>query len=331
MNGNCCQRQRGVAIITVLLIVALVSILAMQMTDRLQYQLRRSQMLLSLDQAQWINLGAEAFAEQVLDQDFKDADERVHLGQYWASGAQQFPLDDGGMLRGQIYDRQACFNLNAVGQEKEGDNSTLRTLSVRQIQALFEAQQVDAYQAEQMADTLADWIDEDDVATGNMGAEDSEYGGKSVPYLTANSPLVDIGELPEITGFNGAVMRKIASTICVLPQETSLKINVNTVTEPAIFVALFTPALSMSQAEELIRNRPVDGYKTVEDFLAESALSGIPVDDKVKGELDISSSWFEVKAETYWGGTVLASHSLLKRNGKNSWIVIRRQLGGLGE
>lgn len=336
-------RQQGVAILTVLLIIALVVVIATSMTDRLQYQLRRSQMLISLDQGLWINIGAEQFAEAVLNQDFADSPDKVHLEQYWASGEQVYPLD-GGTLTGKIVDKQACFNVNGLAAQTANtttntDNNNRqrrqqdvnRPLPTRQLQGLLEAKEIDSYQAEKIADALTDWVDKNNVPTGSMGAEDSTYISKSEPYLPANSPIVDIGELPAVSGVTAGVMAKVSQAICALPGETTITVNVNTVKDPAVFAGLFAPDMTIDMAQNLIENRPSSGYDSVADFLAEPALQRVTVSENVKSELAVTSSWFEVRAETNWGGITLRSRSLLHKEGDKQWTVVRRQLGGPDE
>ena len=78
------QTPKGVALITVMLIIALIAILATQMTARLQLQMQRTTNIGSNQQAYWYAMGAEAFAKRILIQSFEDDAEVTHLGQLWA-------------------------------------------------------------------------------------------------------------------------------------------------------------------------------------------------------------------------------------------------------
>ena len=60
------QRQQGVAIITVLLVIAIVAAIAVKMSGQLRYQLARTSAHESSEQAYWHWLSAEALAQQVL-------------------------------------------------------------------------------------------------------------------------------------------------------------------------------------------------------------------------------------------------------------------------
>ena len=89
---NTKRSSKGVALITVMLIVALIAILATQMTARLQLQMQRTSNLASNQQAYWYAMGAEAFAKRILAQSFEDNEEVTHLGQMWAQGESTFPV-----------------------------------------------------------------------------------------------------------------------------------------------------------------------------------------------------------------------------------------------
>lgn len=107
--------QRGVALITVMLVVALAVVLATKMSAALMFQIQRTENLSSNQQAYWYAMGAEAFAKTVLTLSFKNNEDKsvTHLGQIWASGETSFPVDLGS-ISGEISDMHSCFNLNAL-------------------------------------------------------------------------------------------------------------------------------------------------------------------------------------------------------------------------
>jgi len=108
--------HRGVALITVMLMVALAAILATQMTTKLQLQLQKSINIESNNQAYWYAMGAEAFSKRVLVMSFDGEDDVTHLGQLWAQGENSYPVEYGD-ITGEITDLQSCFNLNALRTE----------------------------------------------------------------------------------------------------------------------------------------------------------------------------------------------------------------------
>ena len=85
-------RQRGVALITAVLIVALATILAINVTFRGMVDQRRSANLLAFDQGFEVALGAEAWAADFLKQDAQDS-QQDHLGETWAQSMPPLPID----------------------------------------------------------------------------------------------------------------------------------------------------------------------------------------------------------------------------------------------
>ena len=104
------KNQRGVALITVMLIVALAAIITAQMTTRLHTQIQRSTNITFNQQAYWYALGAEAFTKRVLMKAFKDEPHVTHLEQIWAAQETSYPVEFG-EISGAITDLQSCLNL----------------------------------------------------------------------------------------------------------------------------------------------------------------------------------------------------------------------------
>ncbi len=106
------SRQRGVALIMAVLIVALATILAVNVTFRGMVDQRRAANLFALDQGFEVALGAEAWAADILRKDAQDS-QTDHFGEIWAKSMAALPIDEGvGTVEGRIEDMQGRFNLN---------------------------------------------------------------------------------------------------------------------------------------------------------------------------------------------------------------------------
>lgn len=116
------QRQRGVALLMVLLILALMMVLASAMTERTARLYQQTATTLDSLQAKWYALGAETMAAALLQRDALDSPNQTHLAQNWAQEGRRFTVNDG-EINATITDGQACFNLNAInrgsGEESE--------------------------------------------------------------------------------------------------------------------------------------------------------------------------------------------------------------------
>lgn len=88
-------RQRGVALLMVLLILALMMVLASAMTERSARMYQQTATTLDNLQAKWYALGAETLAAALLQRDALDSPNQTHLAQNWAQQGRRFAVNDG--------------------------------------------------------------------------------------------------------------------------------------------------------------------------------------------------------------------------------------------
>jgi len=323
------QRQSGVALLTVLLILSLMVILAANMTSRLQLEMRRTTNLATFTQAKWYAFSGEEFVKKVIQQDLKDSPNVVHLSQYWATKGSAYPLNDG-VIGGEVKDLQSCFNLNALSQPNDKKDGQ-RPLPAKQFMALLELLEIEPYLAEQITDSVRDWIDADTVLVSSVGAEDAHYESLSPAYLPANGPMGHGSEFRVINGVTAEIYKKVRPYICAIP-ESEMKINVNTIEseQAALLAAIFTPNLSLEDAQSVIGDRDDEGYKNVEAILAHSALSGIDIKKTgIKETLAVISNYFLLDMKADFGEAQFRVETLFKRQDKTTNLsAIRRQYGG---
>ncbi|TMX34607.1 type II secretion system minor pseudopilin GspK [Vibrio sp. Hep-1b-8] len=326
------RKQRGVALIIVLLLLAVMVSIAASMADRLFGQFRRASNQLNYQQAYWYSVGAEALAEVGLKQSFRDSD-TINLSQPWALEEQTYPLDYG-TLKGRLVDKQACFNLNALAAATDQPSSSRSPYLVEVFQRLLEELEVESYQAEMISQSLWEYLDSNDVSNSSAGVEDSYYESISPAYLTANSMLSDSSELRAVNQASGEVVHKVLPYVCAIPT-SDFRLNVNTLQpdQAELLSALFYPHLATSEAKKLLDSRPFDGWTTVDEMLSEGAFSGI--DEKVlqqaKGYLAVTSAYFEMDVEIVVDDSRVRVRSLLFSNNQETATVIRRRFGGIGE
>jgi general secretion pathway protein K len=324
---------RGVALITVMLIVALIAILATQMTARLQLQMQRTTNIASNQQAYWYAMGAEAFAKRVLVQSFADNAEVTHLGQIWAQGESTFPVDLG-EITGEITDLNSCFNLNALRNDDDDSNNIGNITTKSPARAAFEEllivmniEGVGSFEAQYMADALTDWLDANSSISSSGGAEDNDYAAKAFPYLAANNYLASIGELRVVEHFTVNVINKLKDYACVLPNTNLNKINVNTIAldKPEILVAML--GISQNEATQALTARGEEGFKSVDEFFNLSELSKAKITPEKKQQFAVTSEYFKLKTTASFNNSYFALNTIMKVDNKNNISVISRIIG----
>jgi len=351
------HHYRGVALITVMLVVALAATIATQMLGRLQFQVQRTTNISLNQQAYWYAMGAEALAKRVLFTTFKDEPEITHLDQLWAQGETSYPVEYG-TITGEIIDLQACFNLNALRSKGKDDDTVSKGISsgddaskkeispstedtstgteknnlsardtlARLIVAL-DLEGVNDFSAESMVDALTDWLDEDDAIVSPSGAEDNDYAAREFPYLTANNYLASINELRIIEHFTLPVINALKEYACVLPSDNLFKINVNTLTTEKAKLLQAILDISSGDAEQILSARDAKGFKNIEEFFSLPEVSNLQLNNGQKEYFVVDSEYFTLKASTEFNQSYFFLNSILAVDDSNNITVISRKIG----
>ena len=215
------RRQRGVALIIALVLVALATILAWKISFQGYLERRRSTGFLAAEQAVQFGDGAEALAADILTHDMQQ-NKQFTLNQDWAQPSQALPISspsdpDGepiGTLQGRLEDMQGRFNLNNLGRV-----TTVNGKQAQDPQPLLQFQRllVSLNLEPKWAGIARDWIDADDLPGNPDGAEDAVYTAQTPPYRTGNWPMLSPTELMNMPGFGADRYRKIAPYVTALP------------------------------------------------------------------------------------------------------------------
>lgn len=313
------NRTRGVALLTVLVIVAIATVLCAGMLRSQRQSLLHAGGLFHQDQAWLYTQGAEDFVRDLLAEDLKSDKRRNkqvdHQGETWAQPFPPFPVE-GGMVRARVEDLQGRFNLNRLAEEDDS-NGPANVLFRQLLQALG--------LPDTLAPAIADWIDPDDNPREGEGAEDDYYSRLPQPYRTANQPLADVSELRLVRGVTPQVLAKLRPYVAALPREAL--INANTMS-PTLLSALL-PALTPTTARELAAQVPKEGYATLDEFLSQPAFNGLGngEKDRLRQLLDVRSQYFLLIADADIGGRHSVVHAVMARGDSGTLQVISRDLG----
>lgn len=308
------DRQRGVALITAVLVVALATILAVDVAFSGYLDQRRTATLFVLDRGFELALGAEAFAADALQQDDKKQD---HAGESWAMPI-TLPVD-GGQLEGYLEDMQGRFNLNNLVKE----DSAVNPDAVAQFRRLLQSLQIDT----KWAGMIADWIDANNVAEVPDGAEDNVYSGETPPYLTPNMPITRVSELLALKGFGLENYQKLEPYITALPVGTPL--NICTAAGPLLdsLTGENGPKQYSTDPRSLEKNRQDGCYPTLTQV--EQSFGNDEEYKKLKAKpgLAETSGYFRANVWVTIGTTEFNLYSLLHRNSNGQTRAILRSFG----
>ncbi len=315
------RRERGVALITVLLVVAIVTVVSAAMVARQQLSIRASSNQLQARQAWHYALGGEALAQAMLARDLRSAaggepgasgEAAVvdHLLEPWAQPLPAFEIDQGEILV-RIEDLAGRFNLNDLLRDQQPNPA-----AVEQFRRLLLRLQISAPYAER----LLDWLDPDQQPSGEYGAEDNAYLALDPPYRNAGRRLHDLSELRLLLDMREEDFQRLAPYVAALPPNVPLNVN----TASPMVLSSLSDNLSLGAAESLVELRRVAPFRNSAAFLAQPAMAGTTLQGTA---LAVGSQFFQATSEVRLGDRRLALVSLLQREQDGSVRVLARNLG----
>jgi len=186
MNGI---RQRGVAVVLAMGVVAAAAIAAAAMLASQSTGSRHAELGAEHVQAQALVQAGVDWARALLSDD-RRVSSADHLGEPWALRVPPVPVDNG-ELAGQIDDQQGAFNLNNLFRSGQ-----LSPPHLAQFRRLLEILGLPA--------ALAD------------------------SYIAAHRPLIDTADLVLVPGFGAAVRARLRPFVTALPRYTAINVNTAT-------------------------------------------------------------------------------------------------------
>jgi general secretion pathway protein K len=300
-SGN--ERQRGVALITALVVLAICAGLAAAMIWQSGLDVRRTATLVQGDQAMEYALGAEAWAEQILARSARQNQGVTALSQEWAQQLPPLPVE-GGQIQGKLEDLQGRFNLNNLVQPA----------AVPQFQHLLQALNQDPA----LAQAVADWMSKGNV-TSPGGAKDDYYSRLQPAYLTSGAAMTSVSELLLVKGFTPQVYAQVAPYVCALPvQAGATLININTASGPVI--ESMDVHVSADLASQAIGERGSRVLKGPPEAFTAANIK--------PASMGYDSSYFLLTVTAEIGSTHVTLYSLLYRQGTGV-SAVRRTFGTL--
>ncbi len=330
------ERERGAALLTVLLLVAILSVVMAVVLERLTIASRMTRNIVSADQGRAYLLSAEHLAATRIGDILRLQPDRTTLAGGWLGQDQQIAVP-GGAVTARIVDRGNCFNLNSLAQGPDtgglpqpdagSETLTARPEAIAQFARLMRLLGIERTQAEQIAVAAADWIDTDSTP-GNGGAEDAFYSQLKPAYRTANGPMADPSELLMVSGMSADIYQRLKPWLCALPASGLSPLNINTLLPgQAVLLAMVLPeTVTIDQARQMLALRPVEGYGGLPAFWSQPALQQLSISDAVKSQIVQKTSWFELSLQADLGGDVVEETVLIDA-AQQPVRIVRRQWG----
>ncbi|MFY3311051.1 type II secretion system minor pseudopilin GspK [Achromobacter ruhlandii] len=268
----CLPRERGAAVVSALIIVAIVAALTTSLFQRQTASTRRIENEMARVQARMLLAGGIDWARLVI-RDHGRRESTTRGDQIWATPVLDTRIERPGddrvaVFSGQVQDEQGKYNLGNLashGVPQPEQEQVLRRL----------------LGAQRLPDTLAARI------VGIIAASQPPAPAQGGPTPDARAPLPrGIDDVSALLGLEPAVRNELRRTMTVLPVATSVNVN----TAPPEVVAALVSGLSLSQARALTGERDRGNwFNNSGDFANRLAATG------VKGPVPAvttASGWF---------------------------------------
>lgn len=294
MNGF--KSNRGMALLVVLAIIAMLTSLLTELAFSTLVDLRLTETFRDTTRAYYLAKGGITAGRMILQEDRNQYDS---LEELWSQGVVNYPVHEGSVTV-RIIDQDGKLAINALVS-----GNTPNTLMVDRFYRLFVALELDnlADPAELTAN-LIDWLDSgnnpyaqiltDGVSISVSGAEAAYYQELSPPYPIKNGRLDTLDELALIKGFTPEVLRLVLPHVGL---HDLVAVNINTAS--AAVLRSLDPLLDAKVVETLLKYRqekPIVGLGQLEGVLPPGAYSALKSLSNLE-QLGVQSKRYRIEAE----------------------------------
>jgi general secretion pathway protein K len=306
-------RQRGVILLSALILVALAAIVAASLFFDTAMAARRAAASFSLEQALQLGAGGEALAAFALSED-KNSDDTDKDS--WAQHYGPVDVEKGVTLEAQILDEQGKFNLNTL----LSNDGTPNPDAVKVLRRLLELSELEA----RWASLIVDWLDPNTQPEAD-GGEDSLYLSQTPAHRAGNLFLSTVSELQQLPGFSRELYLKLRPHITALPPEAR-KINV-CMAGGVVLDALFALSKNNPNYVEYSRMTPEELARFRQNgcFPRKTVIANN--EPEIAALTDERSSYFRLHTWLGIGTAEFALYSLMYRDGAGRVRPILRTLG----
>ena len=210
-------RQRGIALLVAILLVALATVIAAALAYDNAMTARQTIATLDYNQALLVTEGTEAFAAYGLQQTYRAQPNLTDTAQPWAEPIGPLTVSPGVTLQAHLTDLQGRFNLNNLVASNGVTINAQQLLAFRRLLTLVGL-------SPRWADDWVNWIDKSPTPAIPSAPADSAYEEMDPPYQTPNLPVTSTSELLALPGFGRARFERIAPYVTALPVGTPLNL-----------------------------------------------------------------------------------------------------------
>ena len=320
------SKDKGVVLISILLIVLLLSSVAVLFGNKYFLSLKRAQYIefqtLSLN----IFRNMESLAQDKIEKELRFNINKLTKDNPIINEPMIFNLN-GADIVGKISDYGNCFNINSIVM-LNNSNYVENKKSLAAFRKILSLNEVDNNIIEEVIDQTIDWIDKDSNPRA-YGLEDYYYSGPlhSPREYTGMRLMVSIDELKSIPAVKQIDWNIFKNYFCAIPVLNELSLNINTLDlEDAYLLSSIFANLTIKDAEYILDNIPKSGFDDLNNFIRSFPDLDLEL---AYGNIGVTSNIFELNSELNFNEFVSNSKSIIIYEGNNNGFIISRIYNGI--
>lgn len=319
------NKERGVILITVLLIVLVLSAIAMSIGNNFLLAFKRSiyQDLQSNSFELFKNI--ESISIQRIEEKNRFGSQALTKDDPLFKDAFYFELPNG-QLYAQISDASNCLNINSV-VSLSNKNYVQNPKGMAALKKYLMYKKFDERDIDSLIDQMIDWIDIDNQPRQG-GLEDYFYTGPlhTPQQYTSKRLFYDLSELKNLPAFRNFNWNDVSNYLCSIPLSGNSKVNINTLNmEDSELLSSLLPNATLKDAEAIIASIPQEGFVDISQLMLE--FPGVDFTNS-NATIFFTSNLFSIKSEIISEDMKISSESILYlENNRNGYIVSRTYNG----
>jgi len=300
------RAQRGIALITAILIAALVASLAFALSARERQWLNLVSNRNDLAAAQSFALSAIDLARLTLRDDMRN-NQVDHLLEPWTVPVPPINVEEG-KVGGRLIELQGRFNLYNLQS-----GGKVSSIGLAALQRLLATRNLPMHWAESLAQAMA--------TQANLWQKTLAENKTANQAVSKILPVANLAELADLAGIDGEKLMVLEPLTVILPEATSVNVNF---APPEVLTAL-TPGLSLKDAERLVSRRATEHFKSAQDFV--NALPENLRTSTASAPYTVESQYFLSETDAWCGRAHLRLQALLyrQRSKMTETVWVRRE------
>jgi len=320
------SKDKGVVLISILLIVLLLSSIAVLFGNKYFLSLKRAQYIefqtLSLN----IFRNMESLAQDKIKKELRFNSNKLTKDNPIINEPMVFNLN-GADIFGKISDYGNCFNINSIVTLNDS-NYVENKNAVAAFRKILSLNEIDNNIIEEVIDQTIDWIDKDTNPRA-YGLEDYYYSGPlhSPREYTGMRLMISIEELKSIPAVKQIDWNIFKNHFCAIPILNELSLNINTLgLEDAYLLSSIFSNLTIKDAEYILDNIPKSGFDDLNNFIRSFPDLDLEL---AYGNITVTSNIFELNSEVKFNKFISSSKSIIIYEDNNNGFIISRIYNGI--